>query len=592
MRFDRKVETVQSPYLRRRLRLGEFLIAKGVISEEQLKTALERQKQTGDFLGEALISLSYISPPTLGSYMEELTTFPYIELSSFPIDADLAHQISESYARQHMVFPFAEWDEGVQVAMVNPLDLTIVDDLRDRFKKRVVPFHAFKTDLMDAISRVYNAQHKGAIMLAELGPETNKDEQLSVDELTGLADDAPVVKLVNGIIEGAVLMKASDIHIEPQEKSIRVRYRQDGVLIEQMTFPRSHLSAVISRIKVMAQLNIAERRKPQDGRVRVKDDRGGEYDLRVSIMPLIHGETVVMRVLDKRMAGLKLETLGMDPHLLSSYNAQIRQPHGILLVTGPTGSGKTTTLYASLTSISTPDIKIVTVEDPVEYQLAGINQMQVQSKIGLSFAECLRSIVRQDPDVILVGEIRDKETAEIAIQAALTGHLVLSTLHTNDAPGALVRLQNMGIEPFLLSSSILGVLAQRLLRTVCTNCKTLVPATQEIINKFQLPLNNGQPPMLAHGTGCTRCNQKGMKGRMAVYEFMLMSDAIRALALDGAPSSLVRVKAIEEGMVTMKQDAIVKVLEGKTTLNEVTRVLFTGEDEGVEKETTTIKMAA
>ena len=561
------------------MRLGEFLVSKGVITEEQLQEALERQKQTGDFIGEALIALNFISPPTLGSYMEELTTFPYIELSSFPISHELAHQISENYARQNLVFAFAEWDDGVQVAMANPLNLTLVDDLRDRFKKRVVPFHAFKADLLDAINKVYNAQHKGQIMLAELGTGINTEDDFSVDELAGLADDAPVVKLVNGIIEGAVMAKASDIHIEPQEKSIRVRYRQDGVLIEQMNFPRSHLSAVISRIKVMAQLNIAERRKPQDGRIRVADDRGGEYDLRVSIMPLIHGETVVMRVLDKRMAGLKLETLGMDGLLLRSYDQQIRQPHGILLVTGPTGSGKTTTLYASLTTISSPDIKIVTVEDPVEYQLAGINQMQVISKIGLTFAECLRSIVRQDPDVILVGEIRDKETAEIAIQAALTGHLVLSTLHTNDAPGALIRLQNMGIEPFLLSSSILGVLAQRLLRMVCANCKEFEPATPQEIRKFQLPLVDGKPPMLPVGRGCQRCGFKGMKGRMAVYEFMPMSDGLRDLALKGVPSSQVRVKAIEEGMVSMKQDALRRVLEGKTTIGEVTRVLYTGEDE-------------
>lgn len=563
---------------KRKARLGEFLLAKGIITEDQLQASLERQKLQGGFLGEALVAEGIVSPTMLGSYMEELTTFPYVELSSFPINGALARGVSEQFARQHLVIPFAEWDQAIQVAMVNPQNLAVVDGLRDRLKRRIVPFFAFKTDVLDAINRVYDVQQKGQAALAEIEPEATSEEGLSANELEHMADQAPIVRLVNGIIESAIASKASDIHIEPEENQIRVRFRQDGIMYEQMTFAQTHLPAVISRIKIMAQCDISERRKPQDGRISVNDSRGGSYDLRVNVLKLVHGESVVMRVLDKRMTSGRLDVLGMDGKLLTKVRAAIHQPHGILLVTGPTGSGKTTTLYSGLMEILSSEKKIMTVEDPVEYQLEGINQVQVMPKIGLNFAECLRSIVRQDPDVILIGEIRDRETAEIAIQAALTGHLVLSTLHTNDAPGALVRLQNMGIEPFLLGSSLLGIMAQRLLRMVCQHCKKSSPASDATIEKFGLHQSNGRPPMLTYGTGCPRCNQKGMKGRTAVYEFMPMTDNIKELMLHSVPSSQLRAQAIADGMKTMRADAIDKVVNGMTTLEEVARVLFMEED--------------
>lgn len=563
---------------KRKARLGEFLLAKGIITEEQLQSSLERQKQQGGFLGEALVAQGVISPTMLGSYMEELTTFPYVELSSFPINGQLARGITEQFARQHLVIPFAEWDQAVQVAMVNPQNLAVVDGLRDRLKRRIVPFFAFKSDVLDAINRVYDVQQKGHAALAEIGPEPTNDESLSSNELEAMADQAPIVRLVNGIIESAIAGRASDIHIEPQEKQVRVRFRQDGILYEQMNFAVTHLPAVISRIKIMAHCDISERRKPQDGRISVSDSRGGEYDLRVNFLQLVHGESVVMRVLDKRMTSGRLDVLGMDSTLLESVRGAIHQPHGILLVTGPTGSGKTTTLYSALMEIMSPDKKIMTVEDPVEYQLEGVNQVQVMPKIGLDFATCLRALVRQDPDVILIGEIRDRETAEIAIQAALTGHLVLSTLHTNDAPGALVRLQNMGIEPFLVGSALLGILAQRLLRMVCPYCKKATPAAPAVIEKFGLHLPNGRIPTLSSGNGCPRCAQKGMKGRTAVYEYMPMSETIKEMMMRSVPSSKLRIQAIAEGMVTMRENAKDKVVNGITTLEEMARVLFHEEE--------------
>jgi type IV pilus assembly protein PilB len=562
----------------KKARLGEYLLAKGVLSEAQLEISLERQKLRGGFFGDAVVALGFVSAAVLGSCMEELTTFPFVELAAIPFNIPLEHQVPEEYARKNLVVAFGVTDGVVQVAMVHPQNLPIIDDLRGRLKMKISPYLGFKSDVLDAINRVYNVKQKREIALSDLDAEKITETVISVDELESMAEQAPIVRLVDGIIESAVESKASDIHIEPEEKHVRVRFRQDGILYEQMTFPRTHLAAVISRIKIMSDLDISERRKPQDGRISLRYKDGGECELRVSVIPAVNGESVVMRVLDKRMIGGTLEDLGMDPDLLEQFRGMIHRPHGLLLVTGPTGSGKTTTLYSSLMEITGPDKKIVTVEDPVEYQLPGITQIQVLPKIGLNFADCLRAIVRQDPDVILVGEIRDRETAEIAIQAALTGHLVLSTLHTNDAPGALIRLQNMGIEPFLLGSALLGVMAQRLLRTVCPHCKRRTPASSMTIARFGLRTDDGSTPMLASGDGCVRCNHKGMKGRTAVYEFMRMTDPLREMTLREAPSSQLRAQAITEGMVTMGVAATKKIVSGVTTLEETARVLF-AEDE-------------
>ena len=558
----------------RTARLGDTLVANGVVTEQQLEQALEYQQETGMFLGEALIALGFTSQTVLGQYLEEVTGFPFVDLADSSIDMELARSIPEDVTRRKMALPFGERDNTVLVAMADPLDLATVDDMRARLDRPITPCLALEPDLEDAINRVHDARHKAQTVLEEIEEGARQEVDLSVDELVGMAEDAPIVRLVNGIIQAAVSSGASDIHIEPMEKHVRVRCRQDGLLYDQMNFPRRHLAAVVSRLKIMAHLNIAERRRPQDGRFTSQDDNGKEFDLRVSIMPLIYGEKICMRILEKASNFGSTDKLGFFPEQQEAFEHFIRRPHGIMLVTGPTGSGKSTTLYGALNRINDSTLNINTVEDPVEYNLPGVNQMQLNHKIGVNFASGLRTLVRQDPDVIMVGEIRDLETAEIAIQAALTGHLVLSTLHTNDAPGSLVRLQNMGVEPFLISSAVLGVVAQRLLRTICPHCKQTSPASKAVIEAFGLPEGGDNPPVLATGAGCKKCGGRGMKGRTAVYEVMPMSEALRDMVLKRAGGSQLRGQAIAEGMMTMREAGIRKALAGMTTLEEVTRVLF------------------
>jgi type IV pilus assembly protein PilB len=441
--------------------------------------------------------------------------------------------------------------------------------------RKIVPCLSFSSDFTEVINRIYDGKSAAQSVLDEIEESAPAEPDLSLDDLVGMSEDAPIVRLVNSILHSAINSGASDIHIEPQEFVVRVRFRQDGILYDQMQFTRQHLAAVVSRLKVMARLNIAERRRPQDGRFVFKSENGSPYDLRVNLMPLIYGEKVVMRVLDKSGSFACVDKLGLFPEQRETFERFIQRPNGIVLVTGPTGSGKSTTLYAALNSINDSTRNINTVEDPVEFNLPGVNQVQVHHQIGMNFAAGLRALVRQDPDVIMVGEIRDKETAEIAIQAALTGHLVLSTLHTNDAPGALVRLQNMGVEPFLLSSAIIGVIGQRLLRTVCTNCKETEPAHTSILDAFGIKVHPlAPPPILASGAGCPKCGGRGMRGRTAVYELMPMSETLRDLTLKRCAGAQLREQAIAEGMLTMRESGLRKALEGYTTLEEVTRVLF------------------
>ncbi len=510
----------------------------------------------------------------MGRYLQELTGFPYVDLADTSIDLELARSIPEHLARRKMLLPFAAQEDAVHVAMADPLDLSAVDDLRTRLGRRIVAFLAFQADILQSINRIYDMRQAALSVLDEINEAAQADPDLSLDELVGLAEGAPIVRLVNSIVHTGVSSGASDIHIEPQEKVVRVRFRQDGLLYDQMTFPRHHLPAVVSRIKVMSHLDIAERRRPQDGRFVFKDESGKNYDLRVSILPLIYGEKIVMRVLEKSSSLGNADALGLFPEQRELFERFVRRPHGVVLVTGPTGSGKSTTLYAALSLINDSTRNINTVEDPVEYNLPGVNQVQVHSQIGMTFAAGLRSLVRQDPDVIMVGEIRDKETAEIAVQAALTGHLVLSTLHTNDAPGALVRLQNMGVEPFLISSAVIGVIGQRLLRTVCVHCKELEPASDMMLEAFGLQKREGEMPVLATGRGCAKCGGRGMKGRTGVYELMPMSDTLRGMVLKRASGQELRDQAIAEGMITMREAALRKMLIGQTTAEEVTRVLF------------------
>jgi len=563
-------------YIRRaRERLGERLLADCVIDDSQLRHALEQQKQNAGFLGETLVGLGFVSSACLAPYLEGATGFPFVDLANTTIDMELARTIPELLARRKLLVAFESNAEGVHVALADPLDLGTTDDLRARLNRHIVFYMALTADLQDAINRVYDVRHKAQSVIDEIATAASAEAELSVDELVGLAEDAPIVRLVSNIVQGATANGCSDIHIEPQEHFIQVRFRQDGLLYEQMTFPRHHLAAVVSRIKVMSKINIAERRRPQDGKFVFKDENGSEYDMRVSIMPITYGEKVVMRVLPKSSSFANPDRLGFSPEQKEQFGKFIKRPHGIILVTGPTGSGKSTTLFAALNTIKSPTININTIEDPVEYNLPGVSQMHVNPKIGVTFAAGLRTLMRQDPDVIMVGEIRDLETAEVAIQAALTGHLVLSTLHTNDAPGALIRLQNMGVEPFLISSAMIGVIAQRLVRTVCPHCREEHAASPAMVAALGLPLTDGQMPMLAVGQGCTKCGGRGMKGRTAVYEIMPMTDALRDMVLQRRSGAELRGQAITEGMVTMRDSGVRKVMQGVTTADEIGRVLFT-----------------
>ena len=557
--------------------LGEQMVARGMISESQLQQAHEQQRQKGSSLVQALITLGFVKISTLTPSIEEITGFPFIDLSDCSINPDTVRRIPELLERRKRLLPFADDGDDTHVAMADPFDLAAIDDLQARLNRRIIPFMALDDDIEDAISRIYDASQKTQSVLDEIAGGLEADPDLSIDELMDMAEDAPIVRLVNSIILSAVGCGASDIHIEPQESSVRVRFRLDGLLYEQTTIPKTHLKAVVSRIKIVGNMNIAERRRPQDGRFSIRSETGSDYDLRVSIMPVVHGEKVVMRVLAKSSSFGNKDRLGFFPEQKLVFESFIRRPYGIILVTGPTGSGKSTTLFAALNSINDAEKNINTVEDPVEYDLPGANQMQMNAKIGVTFAAGLRTLLRQDPDVIMVGEIRDKETAEIAIQAALTGHLVLSTLHTNDAPGALTRLQNMGVEPFLVSSAVLGVIGQRLLRTVCPFCKTRKQATQAMVDSMGIPLVNGQLPMLTHGVGCQKCNNRGMKGRTAVYEVMPISDVVRDMVLRECAGSQLHAQAVAEGMMTMRQAALRKVTDGITTPEEVARVLFSSE---------------
>ncbi len=554
-------------------RVGEVLLSEGLIDEMQLRLGLERQRESGGFLVENLVALGFARPEAVGKYLDQATGFPFVDLSQTAIDLDLARVLPESLARRKLVLPFAEENGEVFVALADPLNIATVDDVASRLGKRVVPHLAFSFDLEEAITRAFSAKHKAESVLAEMG-EVGSQAELSDDELMGLASDAPIVRLVHGIIEGAVNVGASDVHVEPQEETVRVRYRLDGLLFDQMNIPRGSLAAATSRIKVMASMNIAERRRPQDGRFVFRDEGGREFDLRVSVMPTVYGEKVVMRILEKSNAHASIERLGFFPEQRALFEKFIRKQHGIVLVTGPTGSGKSTTLFAGLQKINSPTLNINTIEDPVEYHLSGANQVAVNPKIGVTFAAGLRTLVRQDPDVIMVGEIRDTETAEIAVQAALTGHLVLSTLHTNDAPGALVRLQNMGVEPYLISSAVIGLAGQRLLRTVCPNCKRLEVAGAGTLEALGIQPEKAKPVMIARGHGCPKCSGRGMKGRTAAYEVMSMSDSIRELVLKHASGVDLADQAVAEGMCTMRQAGVRKVLDGVTTPEEVLRVLY------------------
>lgn len=556
--------------------LGAILLESTSLTEEQLEQALTVHREKGIKLGDALVQLKFLRTEDILRALSIQLGFPYenkIEVEEIP--QELIAELPINYAKKNEVLPLKREGESIVVAIANPTNFYVIDDLRVIFNSPVKPVIASSYEIINAINAAYNrTTESGEEAMGELSESMDEIDAAAFDEpvdLLDATDEAPIIRLVNSLMFRAVKQKASDIHIEPFEKELIVRFRIDGVLYDIMHPPKRAQSAIISRVKIMAGLNIAEKRLPQDGRIRIKI-AGKDIDIRVSTVPASFGESVVMRLLDRSSVLLGLEDLGMWGRNLEMMNELIHNRHGIILVTGPTGSGKSTTLYAALSKINSKDIKILTIEDPVEYQLPGINQIQVNPKIELTFSSGLRAFLRQDPDVIMVGEIRDRETAEIAIQASLTGHLVISTLHTNDAPSSLTRLVEMGIEPFLVSSSLLGIIAQRLVRTVCKDCAKKYTPTEEELAEIGLTLKDLGGKQLFKPVGCPICLETGYAGRTGIHEFLLVDDSIRGEIMKGSDASIIRKVAIQNGMVSLRQDAAIKVINGITTVEEVLRV--------------------
>ncbi len=552
--------------------LGQILLEAGHTTLETLERALGRIRGTRERLGEALVAMGAVATEDVLRALAAQANLPFLTRGELPTSLPILKNLSPQYLRQYHVCPVSIESNTLTVATADPTNLLLLDDLRQTLAMQIKVAVASPDAILEAIDRTYTGMATPLQRIVEgmedsgAGGEGDED----VNHLRDMAFEAPVVRLVNLVIETALGAEASDIHLEPFEDALRVRYRIDGVLYDQESPPRRLQAAVTSRIKIMAEMNIAERRLPQDGRIRVMV-HGRRVDIRVSTVPTVYGESIVMRLLDRSTIFLPLERLGFGPETQARLERLITLPHGILLVTGPTGSGKTTTLYAALDKINAPDKKIITVEDPVEYQLKGVNQIPVKPKIGLSFATGLRHIVRQDPDIIMVGEIRDLETAEIAIQASLTGHLVFSTLHTNDAPGAITRLQDMGCEPYLVSSVLEGVLAQRLVRRICAGCRAPYEADPGDLVALALPPEEWRQPLF-HGRGCAECRGTGYRGRSGIYELFTINEDVRSLILRKAPTGEIRRYATERGMVTLREDGWAKARAGLTTVQEVLRV--------------------
>jgi len=549
--------------------LGSMLIEAGMISAEQLAHAREEQETTGEEIAEALLRLGYVSEDDLYSFLAGQVGMEFVRGLESRLDREVLGRIPAELAMRYRVLPLQQADRTLTVAMADPLNLMAIDDLRLLTGLEIKPVVAPPREIDEAIEHFYMERmfrDISALKPEQLLPE----EEGEIADLEKLAREALVIKLVNLLIHQAVQERASDIHIEPHEKQLKVRYRIDGVLHDATSPPKSLHPAIASRVKILAELDIAERRLPQDGRVKVRVAER-QIDLRVSTLPTLYGESVVIRLLDRSAGLMALHELGMRADTLEQFCRLISRPHGIILVTGPTGSGKTTTLYAALNRIYSSQKKIITIEDPVEYELVGANQINVRPQIGLTFARGLRHIVRQDPDIIMVGEIRDRETAEIAIHAALTGHLVFSTLHTNDAPGALTRLLDMGIEPYLVASSIIGVLAQRLVRLVCRGCRRRVRPEAEALREVEFPPTEW-PEGVWKGEGCERCRKTGYHGRTGVFELLPITESVREQVLAKLSSTTIKQKAAQEGMQTLLADGREKVREGLTTIEEVLRV--------------------
>jgi type IV pilus assembly protein PilB len=564
-----------------KLRVGEALVAEGVLSEDQLKTALAQQKSSGQMLGEMLVSQGIISNTVLVRALARCLGIRGVQLRHGLIDPALIKLVGEEEALRLKVVPMFKVHEVLTVAMAEPQSLPTIDRLRELTGCRIRPVLALEANIAEFVKKYATGEVDVNEFLTQLAEsDVEVIERESVDEgpatdLDKMVAGSPIVNLVNVALLTAVKDRSSDIHIEPDKKGTRIRYRIDGVLRDLMKPPPGMHAAIVSRVKVIGKMDIAEKRLPQEGRVRIIAE-GREIDLRVSSMPTLLGEKLVLRILDKENLRVRMEDLGLRLETLQTFKKILEMPHGLVLVTGPTGSGKTTTLYSALDLLRSPEVNIVTVEDPVEYQLDMVNQIQVHESIGFTFARALRSILRQDPDIIMVGEIRDQETARVAIQAALTGHLVLATLHTNDAAGAVARLTDMAIETYLLSGAVNGVMAQRLARTICPSCETKYHPSAQVLEDAGLTAHIGRA--LRKGAGCRQCHDSGFQGRIGIYELMEVTPAIRRLIHDGAPAHQIRDRVRQNGGLTLRDEGVLLALAGKTSLEEVLRVTHSEDD--------------
>jgi len=563
-------------------RLGDLLVKEKVITPEQLEQALKVQKDSGSRLGSVLVKLGFLSDEDVTNFLSRQYGVPAINLSYFEIDPSVVKLIPQETAKRYQILPLSRVGASLTIAMVDPTNVFAMDDIKFMTGFNIEPVVASESAIMEGIEKAYGStQQEDLDKVMQSVSEYDADielqaeeEEVGLSELEKAADEAPIVKLVNLILTDAVKRGASDIHIEPYEKEYRVRFRIDGMLQTIMTPPIKLKDAITSRIKIMSKLDISEKRLPQDGRIMLKMQLGGkkkQLDYRVSCLPTLWGEKIVLRLLDKENLRLDMTKLGFEQESLTKFEKAILKPYGMVLVTGPTGSGKTNTLYSSIARLNTPDTNIMTAEDPVEFQLAGVNQVQMKEQIGLNFAAALRSFLRQDPNIILVGEIRDFETAEIAIKAALTGHLVLSTLHTNGAPETISRLMNMGIEPFLVATSVHMIVAQRLVRRVCKDCAEALDLPPQTLIEAGYTPDESKTVKPKKGKGCATCNNTGYKGRCGLYEAMEVDDELRELILVGASAVELKRKAIERGMITLRRSGLIKVMNGETTLEEVAR---------------------
>lgn len=567
-------------YNRKRLRLGELLLENNLITEEQLNIALEEQKAKGIKLGEAIIGLGYVTQDAINDLLCQQLNIDFVDLRKIEIDDSIARMVGEKVVRKYMLLPFALDDRQanvIKVAMEDPMNIMAIDDIGIITGMTVQPYLSTHAHISTAIDKLYGKSQANAIAEQFMKEQGSGDDADNAEENKRQedVDNSPVVKLVNNIIEGGVRQRASDIHIEPFEYNVRIRYRIDGVLREIISYDRALYAAIIARLKVISGMDISEKRKPQDGRITITVDRR-EYDIRVSNLPTVFGEKVVMRLASKEGFKRDKKDLGLSPTDLVKFDNILRNPHGIILVTGPTGSGKSTTLYTALSELASDEVNIITVEDPVEANVDNVNQVQVNVKADLTFASALRSILRQDPDIIMIGEIRDGETAEIAVKASITGHLVVSTLHTNSTAASISRLIDMGIEPYLLGDSLVGIIAQRLVRRLCPECKESYEADEE--EKRILKVPQDEPLKLYKACGCEACGNTGYYGRIGVYEIMPISRKIKNLIASGANADEITVQAVTEGMNTLRMSASNYVKQGLTSFNEMMKITYETDD--------------